>query len=330
MLKKILLSILGIIVLLVVISFFMSGKYHAEKSLVMKAQPEVIFDQLNTLKNWEKWEPWGNVDTTIKMTFNGPESGVGASYSWTSKKSGDGTITISESVPPQMINYSLDFAGQGKALAGFKLEPVAEGTNVTWWFDMDAGSNPIGKYMIKLMDGTMQDMLNKGLANIKGVVEAMPPAAEVKIEITEVKETPYLAVRTTATGQTISAQIGSSFGMVQAAMKEQNLNFGSTPPLCIYYKWENNNFEFDAAIPTDKPGKDAGNVKAGALKTGRAAVAHYYGAYDKMMPAYNQMQAYIKANNLKVNGPSWEVYITDPMTEKDTAKWQTDIYFPVD
>ena len=33
-----------------------------------------------------------------------------------------------------------------------------------------------------------------------------------------------------------------------------------------------------------------------------------------------------KFTNLLTN---WEQYISDPMTEKDTAKWQTDIYFPV-
>jgi effector-binding domain-containing protein len=38
----------------------------------------------------------------------------------------------------------------------------------------------------------------------------------------------------------------------------------------------------------------------------------------------------IKKNSITtVIGAPWEVYVTDPMVEKDTAKWQTDIYYPV-
>jgi effector-binding domain-containing protein len=47
-----------------------------------------------------------------------------------------------------------------------------------------------------------------------------------------------------------------------------------------------------------------------------------------MMPAYQTMSSYMKSNNLG-DEPELviEQYITDPMMEKDTAKWQTNIIF---
>jgi effector-binding domain-containing protein len=37
----------------------------------------------------------------------------------------------------------------------------------------------------------------------------------------------------------------------------------------------------------------------------------------------------MKEKELTQNGASWEVYLTNPMTEKDTAKWETHIFIPV-
>src|ERR1051325_293703 len=96
-LKKIGIAILSLIVLLVVISFFLPGNMNVERSVVINAPAPVVFDQVNTLKNWEQWSPWQMMDSTMKITYSGPASGKGAGYSWTSKDMGVGTMTLTES-----------------------------------------------------------------------------------------------------------------------------------------------------------------------------------------------------------------------------------------
>lgn len=54
-LKRILIGILAIIVLLVIVAFFLPSKAYVERSIVINAVPRIVFDQVNTLKNWEKW-----------------------------------------------------------------------------------------------------------------------------------------------------------------------------------------------------------------------------------------------------------------------------------
>ena len=39
------------------------------------------------------------------------------------------------------------------------------------------------------------------------------------------------------------------------------------------------------------------------------------------------MDAYMKANNLPMQTQVIEEYVTDPMHEKDTTKWLTNIYY---
>ena len=47
------------------------------------------------------------------------------------------------------------------------------------------------------------------------------------------------------------------------------------------------------------------------------------------MYLYEAMAEYVTDFGLVGDGGPMEEYVTDPMTEPDTAKWQTNIYFPV-
>ena len=38
---------------------------------------------------------------------------------------------------------------------------------------------------------------------------------------------------------------------------------------------------------------------------------------------------YLQNKGLTMNGAPMEVYVTDPMLEKDTTKWITEVYYPV-
>lgn len=331
MVKKVL-KFLGLLILVLLIgSLFISKEYKTEKSIVINAPSSVVYDQVNNLKNWESWEPWRKEDPSIKISYAGPESGANAQYMWTSEKMGNGSMTIKESTPTKEVKTALNFGPGADAMSNFKLEEVAEGTKVTWGFDMPVGWNPIGKYMTLMMDGEMQKKMTEGLDGLKKSAEAAPKpeaAANIKIEEKDIAATPYLFVKATATGENISNVIGESYGKVGMAMGKQKLTQAGAP-FCIYYKWENNNFEFDAGIPTSGAGKDDGEVKGGELKAGKAVVATYFGPYEGTAKAHEAVDAYMKEKGLKAIGNAWEVYANDPGVVKDPAKYQTDVYYRI-
>jgi hypothetical protein len=160
--------VLVAIVLLLVISLFLPSTMHIEKSRVVKASPAAIFPQINNLKNWTKWAPWIKMDSAIKLTYEGPEAGKGAKYSWQSDNSrvGKGSLWITESVPNQEVSTEMDFADHGTGKSDFKLEPVEGGTKITWSMDGNMGNNPIYKLMEALMKGTMGSQFEKGLTDL--------------------------------------------------------------------------------------------------------------------------------------------------------------------
>src|SRR5678816_3493177 len=143
-LKKLGLGFLGVITLLIVVSFMLPGKVHVERSLVMKAKAETTFNQVNNLKNWEKWSPWHQIDPNMKLVYEGPEAGIGAKYSWSSnhEQVGNGTLTIAESNAFQHIKTAMVFEGMGTSYANYTFDPVAEGTKVTWSMDSDCKDMP--------------------------------------------------------------------------------------------------------------------------------------------------------------------------------------------
>jgi len=70
-------------------------------------------------------------------------------------------------------------------------------------------------------------------------------------------------------------------------------------------------------------------MKLQKMPGGKAIKVQYFGAYEKTETAYNDMMAYMEEKGWMPAGAPWEQYMTDPGMEKDTAKWQTDIYFLV-
>jgi hypothetical protein len=114
--KKILIVIA---VLLLVISaiglLFFPAQINVERSIVINKDISTVYDQISNLKNFQKWSPWYDMDTTASYTYSGPESGAGQALHWDSKVKnvGKGSLTIAELVEDSMVNMDLAMDGGG-------------------------------------------------------------------------------------------------------------------------------------------------------------------------------------------------------------------------
>lgn len=64
------------------------------------------------------------------------------------------------------------------------------------------------------------------------------------------------------------------------------------------------------------------------LESNKSVKLHYIGLYEKLPQAYMQIGNYIEENNYEYNGPSFEVYLTDPNTTIPD-KNEVLIYIPI-
>ncbi|HYG50577.1 MAG TPA: GyrI-like domain-containing protein, partial [Flavobacteriales bacterium] len=79
----------------------------------------------------------------------------------------------------------------------------------------------------------------------------------------------------------------------------------------------------DSTLKVKAPGK----LKK--LPAGKALKVVYMGDYMNMEKAWADVTQYAKEKGYTETMVAWEQYVTDPGMEKDTTKWQTDIYLGV-
>jgi hypothetical protein len=163
------------LLLLVVVIATRPSEYTVTRSINISAAAEAIFPHVNDLRQFQVWNPWGKIDPAMKIAFEGPQSGKGAIYSWAgNNKVGEGRMTITDSRPGELVHMHMDFfkpmAGTGEVEFSFK--PQGSQTVVTW--TMTGGNNFAGKAfgMFMNMDKMIGGQFERGMADLKAVVEA--------------------------------------------------------------------------------------------------------------------------------------------------------------
>ena len=171
--KRLLVTIAGFILVLAAVAMFLPRQVEVARAIIIKAPAEKVFAQLNSMKNFNAWSPWAKLDPETKYTWSGPDTGVGSKMSWqsNSREVGTGSQEIITSTPSSLIRTSLEFAGQGKAVASFTLVPKDGATQVTWGFKTDLGYNPIARWMGLAFDKLIGNTYEKGLINLQKLLE---------------------------------------------------------------------------------------------------------------------------------------------------------------
>ncbi len=175
--KRVLLGLAAVVVVFAAVVAAQPSDFRVTRTATMSAPPPDVFSQVNDFHNWQAWSPWAKLDPNARATFEGPSSGEGARFGWSGNDQvGEGTMTITESHPSDLIKIRLDFlkpfAGTNTAL--FTFEPEADQTRVTW--TMTGKKNFVCKSfcMFMNMDKMIGGEFEKGLASMKSIVETSP------------------------------------------------------------------------------------------------------------------------------------------------------------
>lgn len=182
MVKKILGTLLVVVVVLLGGALFLPQQVHVSRVVVVNRPVAAVFPWLTSLHRFNEWSPWAALDPNVKLDFSGPDAGVGATMTWSgNSKVGTGRQSIKEVVADQKVVCDLQFGGSGPAQAAWLLSPDETGTRIEWTLDMDVGNNPIGRYVGLFLDRMVGPDYERGLANLKQLVERAPepqPAAQ--------------------------------------------------------------------------------------------------------------------------------------------------------
>lgn len=172
---KTLLKFIGIIILLVVIyaviaMLAFSKDYHYEKSVVINAPKEKVWQYAGSLKGYNTWDPFSKEIKNFSVTYSGEGHTIGDSYHWKGDDS-EGEQSITEIVPNEKLGTQLHFIKpfEGTAKSNIVLTPEGSGTKVTWMIDNEL--NTFMKIMKPMMDSNMDKMFGQGLEDLKKLSE---------------------------------------------------------------------------------------------------------------------------------------------------------------
>ena len=171
--KKIVGGIVAVIVILVIVVAVQPSDFKITRSIVIESGAAPIFGYINDLHRWEAWSPYEKADPEMKKTFEGPPAGEGAKYTWESAKMGHGRMTIVKVQDPTYISIDLEFMKPMAArnVAEFVIQPEGSGSKVTW--SMTGKNGFLGKAfcLFMNMDKMVGGDFDKGLAELKRIVE---------------------------------------------------------------------------------------------------------------------------------------------------------------
>ena len=171
------LKVIGAVIVILIVIFVIAGlllpsTYSVERSIVIDATPAEIHEYVGDLNKWEEWEPWTEADPSIDVTRGYKTTGVGANQTRTGD-SGNGTLEFIMSSPETGIEYDLVFDGQFESRSAILYEPAKNGgTEVTWIMSGDTEKPVIGGDCAVMIDVMAGDMFEKGLSDLKQVVES--------------------------------------------------------------------------------------------------------------------------------------------------------------
>ncbi len=175
---KTILKVIGIIVLLIVgyaiVAILAFGNnYHYEKSMVINAPKEKVWQQINSMKAFNQWNPWMKLDKNMKVTYTGNSGEVGDKYCWDSKSddAGAGCQEIKELVLNEKQKSEMTFIKpfEGQATSEIFLSSEGNSTKVTW--TMDTEQETWMKIMRPMMDYQMGKSYEEGLQSLKQISE---------------------------------------------------------------------------------------------------------------------------------------------------------------
>jgi effector-binding domain-containing protein len=336
-LKILLFVVLGLVGLVLILGLVAPKEVSADRSIVIDAPQEAVFNTVNDFKSWESWSPWKAKDESMEITYGDQTVGEGASYSWVSDASGNGKMKMVESEAPERIRTEIEFDGQGTAYGSWDFEAAENGgTKATWGFNSRFPFPFNAMLLFQDIGAAVGNDFEAGLALLKDKVEkeSSKLADGQKIDGFDIKvvELPmhhFLAIQETIKMDKISEHYQENLPKVHKAAMDNKLEMAGMP--CgLFYTWDEEKGETKVAqaVPIKSSAKVDG-FKTLEVPESKALLIEYYGDYSGSAAAHGAMEKYIQQTGVEATVPAIEEYVTDPSTEPDPQKWLTRIYYPI-
>jgi hypothetical protein len=333
--KKVVYVVLAIVLVYFICCLSGPAVIKVERSATINAPLDTVKSYIVNYNNFKEWSPWAEKDPTMKMTIEGEPGKIGHKYSWEGSKTvGKGTMTIT-SVGSDTVIEKLAFDGRGESDVIYAFKPEGTSTEIIWTMKMEVGFFGRGMmlFMKPKMHRTLGEDFELGLQKLKTLTEAKSaiPKMYQGYEVKELNwnEKTYFGKKANVEIDNLKSFLANNFSMISADFKRNKIELVGSPS-CLYFTYnEFGNKTECAVVYCVANGITIKGLEKFVTPPSKVLQIIYFGAFNKEMKApHLGMEEYMKEKGL-AQTLVIEEYVTTQVTEKDTAKWQTNIYYLV-
>lgn len=151
----------------------MGTPYTVERTATTSAPPPRVHGLVADFHEWRAWSPWEDIDPAMTRTYEGPDSGVGARYSWSgNRKAGAGSMEITGDDPDCIevdLRFTRPFPSQSRMQ--MLITPSGDSTLVTWRLLGEVSGMTRLFSMVRSMDSLVGPDFERGLERLTRVAE---------------------------------------------------------------------------------------------------------------------------------------------------------------
>lgn len=151
----------------------MPGKYTIEKSIVINASPDTVYNNVADLNNYRDWNPWQKMEPGAKANISGTPKTTGHKFEWEGKKIGQGSLTVKALNPPHKADIQLEFIKPWKSIASdnWTFEDLKNGSTKVTWNNHGPLAYPMARLMGPVINKNLSHQFEQGLKNLKEMCE---------------------------------------------------------------------------------------------------------------------------------------------------------------
>lgn len=322
--KRFINFIVILFILYIVLAFFGPKHLHVEKTISIKQSPELLKAELNSFKNFhEHWSPFTEKDSAMKVEYTGEPGTVGSKYKWSGNAEVDeGTIEYL-GWSGDTLKEKITFGGQGDANLSFVLTVDSAGCSVTWGIDIAIAFMRRPFMLFIPMEKFLGEDFSKGLAKLKKYAEAQASPKTYSIETINLPAINYIGIKETV----MFADMAGFYERAYAELFSDKSIVPLSAPSSVFLSYDAvaGKAEILACVAIEKKLNQSKFTQI-VYPASSACVINFYGAYNKVGPAHDQLARYVQEKKLSTIAVV-EEYITDPALEKDSTKWLTKIIY---
>jgi hypothetical protein len=309
MIKKIFVGLLIVVIAaLLLIQFIVPSQTSTKREIIIATTEGHVFDFLTHRKSWVLWWPG-------KVNFPEKEYSLNNS-TFTFQKASNSGVDLTIENGSAKINSKLTFIAADKGWI-----------KIRWQADEILSNNPLKKLSQFLGFRNTDDDITNILNHLKIFFEDDKNVYKLDIKLAKVKDSVVLVKQVSLQQYPEANQIYNMVNTLKREISMKNALQVDSPMLNV--NQVGNRYDVMVGIPINKVIPAGKGTFLNKLVLGNILRATVVGGPDKVRRSVKQLENYRRDYGLVAPAMPFQQLITNRLSQKDTTKWVTDLYYPI-